>query len=183
MIRASGGKSLHSSRPASGTPFIAARLAARMMSSRSPGVTTSTPGLSNCTVLATARAHSTMLSMRRCSYSPALITRAPSRSATSRTRGAFSSACQGTQPSRRKASVRSSGDSSRRRSAKASTPLASRTLLTITPSTLGSCGPPNSWAWISMRSASSPNGSSSGAETRITSASRLLARWKLTRAA
>ncbi|MNN14629.1 hypothetical protein D3C81_1277040 [compost metagenome] len=32
MIRGSGIRSLHSSRPASGTPFMAARLAARMMS-------------------------------------------------------------------------------------------------------------------------------------------------------
>ena len=67
MIRGSGAKSLHSSRPANGMPFIAARLAARMMSSRSPGVTTKVPGLSSCTVLATARAQSTIFSMRRCS--------------------------------------------------------------------------------------------------------------------
>ncbi|MNE87734.1 hypothetical protein D3C80_1849690 [compost metagenome] len=101
----------------------------------------------------------------------------------SRVRGAFSSSCQGMQPSRRKSSLLSSGECSIRRAQKAATPSSLRTLLMITPSTLGSRGPPNSCAWISTRSQSSLRLSCSGAETRITSASRLLARWKLTRAA
>ncbi|MNT88885.1 hypothetical protein D3C72_2295090 [compost metagenome] len=59
--------SLVSNRPARGTPLIAARLTARIMSSRSPGVTTNVPGLSNGTVLATVRAQMMILFIRRCS--------------------------------------------------------------------------------------------------------------------
>ncbi|MNP08146.1 hypothetical protein D3C76_1002030 [compost metagenome] len=66
-MRASGLVSLVSSKPASGTPLIAARLTARMMSSRSPGVTTKVPGVSSGTVLATVRAQMMILLMRRCS--------------------------------------------------------------------------------------------------------------------
>ncbi|MNN21227.1 hypothetical protein D3C81_1345390 [compost metagenome] len=66
-MRASGLLSLVSSRPARGTPLIAARLTARMMSSRSPGVTTRVPGVSSGTVLATVRAQMMILFMRRCS--------------------------------------------------------------------------------------------------------------------
>ncbi|MCY1175274.1 hypothetical protein D9M73_155060 [compost metagenome] len=66
-MRGSGRVSLVSSRPARGTPFKAARLTARMMSSRSPGVTTSTPGLSNSTVLRMVRAQMMILVMRRVS--------------------------------------------------------------------------------------------------------------------
>ncbi|MNG01908.1 hypothetical protein D3C84_849080 [compost metagenome] len=112
-----------------------------------------------------------------------MSTCAPIRSATSRVRGAFSSGWNGMQPSKRKSPLRSNGECSFRRVAKASMLSSVLTLLRITPRTFGSFGPPNNCACNSTRPESSVSTSFSGAETRITSASRLLARCRLTRAA
>ena len=87
--------------PASGMPPCAASPAARMMSLRSPGVMSSEPGLKARMALGMVIAQTTVWRIRRRAMSPSRSTVASSARATSLTRGAPRWLHQGTTPSRR----------------------------------------------------------------------------------